>query len=287
MQAGRLRPASQPAPAYPEAMQVAEELEATGIEGEAAPARVGIVYDYASEWAWQIQPQARGFSHYMQVRGLYSAFRKRGIDIDILPPSTRNFSGYDVVCIPALFAWTEALREAIAHFEGRLLIGPRTGSKTEEFAIPAGLAPDLPQNLLDVKVARVDSTNPGYEVSVKGGGAVHHWRERLDTRAEVVLEDEEGFPVLVAQGRVSYLAAAGDKALLQRVVDRLIEDAALSPLDLPAGVRCRKRGGVRIYVNYAATGARLTPAADERGYVLGSAEIGPAGVTVARLATAG
>src|SRR6185312_2251040 len=216
MHAGLLRPDSVPAPAYDEARQVADELRQTGIAGEATKARVAIVYDYESEWAWQIQPQAKGFTHYAHVKAAYAGFRKRGVDVDILSPQTTSFAGYDIVVIPALFSWSDALRTAIAEFDGRLLIGPRSGSKTAQFEIPANLAPDLPQNLLDAKVARVDSSNPAYEVSVRGGGAVRHWRERLDTRAEVILADEEGFPVLVSQGRLSYLAASGDKALMQR-----------------------------------------------------------------------
>jgi beta-galactosidase len=289
MHAGLLRPDSQPAPAYHEAKQVAEELRLTGIGGTATKARVGIVYDYQSEWAWDIQPQAKGFSHYVHVRGLYASFRKRGIDVDILSPHTSDFSGYDIVAIPALFAWNEALRTAIANFDGHLLIGPRTGSKTGDFTIPANLAPDLPQNMLDAKVARVDSIDPIYEVPVKGGGAVKHWRERLDTRAQVEMEDEENFPVLVSQGKLFYLAASGDKALMQRVVDRMIDEANMENvvLSLPAGVRCRQRDGFRIYFNYASSVATLVPAADETGYVVGGTAMPAAGVTVAKLATAG
>ena len=287
MHAGLLRPDNQPAPAYHEARQVAEEIRATGIGGEATKARVGIVYDYQSEWAWQIQPQTQGFTHYDHVRAAYSAFRKRGVDVDILAPHTSDFSGYDIVIIPALFAWNDDLRAAIANFEGRLLIGPRSGSKTENFAIPANLGPDLPQNLLDAKVTRVDSLHPIHETQVKGGGAVHHWRERLETRAEVLLADEEEFPVLVAQGKLHYLAASGDRALMQRIIDMLIDGAGLPTLTLPAGVRCRKRDGFRIYVNYGNAPANLTPAADEAGYVIGSAAIPAAGVTIARLATGG
>ncbi|MGN6101819.1 MAG: beta-galactosidase [Devosia sp.] len=287
MHAGLLRPDSEPAPAFDDARQVAQELRLTGISGEATRARVAIVYDYESEWAWQIQPQAKGFTHYAHVRAVYSSFRKRGIDVDILSPHTSDFTGYDIVAIPALFAWNEALRTAIGNFDGHLLLGPRTGSKTANFSIPANLPPDLPQNLLDAKVARVDSSNPIYQVPVRGGGAVHHWRERLETRAEVILADEDGFPVLVSQGKVSYLAASGDKALMQRIVDMLIEDARLPTLTLPPGVRCRRRGGFRIYFNYADTAAALTPATDEDGYVVGTAAIPAAGVTIARLATAG
>ena len=286
MHAGLLRPDSQPAPAYHEAIQVAEEVKAIGIGGVAGKARVAIVYDYESEWAWQIQPQARGFSHHAHVRAVYVPLRKRGVDVDILSPQTEDFSGYDIVVIPALFAWSEKLRSAIAGFEGHLLIGPRSGSKTGNFTIPETLPPGLPQNLLDAKVVRVDSINPAYAVPVKGGGAVSHWRERLETRAAVVMEDAEDFPVLIAQGKLHYLAASGDRALMQRIVDYLLDEANLPTVTLPAGVRCRVRDGFRIYFNYGNTSATLVPAADEAGYVIGGTDIPAAGVSIARLATA-
>jgi len=287
MHAGLLRPDSEPAPAYHEATQVAEELAATGLSGTANKGRVAVIYDYQSEWAWEIEAQAQGFQHGAHVRAIYSAFRKHGVDIDVLPPSTTSLAGYDIVAIPALFAWTDALRTAIAEFDGRVLIGPRSGAKTQDFSIPARLAPDLPQNLLDARVMRVDSIPPHVSVPVKGGGSARLWREKLETGAEVIMEDEEDLPVLVAQGKLFYLSASGDRALIQRVADHLIADADLPVPSLPAGVRCRTRGGFRIYVNYSAGSAQLNPAADEAGYVVGAADMPAAGVTVARLATAG
>jgi beta-galactosidase len=221
------------------------------------------------------------------VRAVYSAFRKHGVDIDILPPDTTSFAGYDIVAIPALFAWNDALRTAIETFEGQLLIGPRSGSKTQDFAIPPTLAPDLPRNMLDLRVTRVSSTDPVHQTPVKGGGAVHHWRERIETGGEIVMADEDDLPVLVSQGKLFYLTASGNRALVQRVVDYLIAEADLPVLNLPAGVRCRVRGGFRIYVNYGAGAATLNKASDEAGYVVGEAGIPGAGVTVARLATAG
>jgi beta-galactosidase len=287
MHAGLLRPDSEPAPAYGEASQVAEELRQLDLSGSIGQGRVALVYDYQSEWAWEIQPQAKGFSHGAHVRALYAAFRKHGLDIDILSPQTSSFSGYDIVAIPALFTWTEALRTAVSEFEGHLLIGPRTGSKTENFSTPARLAPDLPSNLLDLKVMRIDSIDPALEVEVKGSGGVHLWRERIESRAEVVIEDEEGWPVLLRQGRIYYLGASGTKALTQRIADYLMAEADVEGITLPAGVRCRTRSGMRVYVNYGSSAATLTPASDEAGYVLGSAELPAAGVTVARLATGG
>jgi beta-galactosidase len=287
MHAGLLRPDSEPAPAYHDAKQVAEELQSVGIAGEAAKGRVAIVFDYQSEWAWDIQPQAKGFSHGAHVRALYAAFRKHGVDIDIISPATRSLAGYDIVAVPALFAWNDNLRSAMDEFEGYLLVGPRSGSKTENFSIPLQLAPDLPSNLLDAKVLRIDSVDPSIEIEVKGTGAVRLWRERIETKAQVIIEDVEGWPVLLAQGKLHYLGASGTKALVQRVVDYLIAEAQVPTIELPAGVRCRVRDGYRIYVNYSTSPANLTLASDETGYVLGSRELPAAGVSVAKLATAG
>lgn len=287
MHAGLLRPDSEPAPAYFEAVQVSQELRSIGLGGAATKGRVAVVYDYASEWAWEIQPQAKGFSHGSHVRAFYAAFRKHGIDLDVLSPHTPSFAGYDIVIIPALFTWTEALRTALAEFDGHVLIGPRSGSKTPDFAIPHKLAPDLPSNMLDLKVTRVDSIDPTLGVEVRGGGgAVHLWRERIETKGEVIIEDAEGWPVLVSQGKLFYLGASGNKALIQRVADHLIAEADVPVLNLPAGVRCRTRDGFRIYVNYGAGPATLVSADDEGEYVLGSAELAAAGVTIAKLTAA-
>jgi beta-galactosidase len=287
MHAGLLRPDSEPAPAYEEASQVARELAATGLAGSAGKARVALVFDYESEWAWDVQPQSKGFSHGAHVREIYAAFRKHGVDIDILSPKTKSFAGYEIVAIPALFAWTDELREAMESFDGYLLIGPRTGSKTRNFSIPARLGPDLSPNLLDARVMRVDSVPGHVSVTVKGGGSTRLWREKVETRGEIVMEDNEGVPVLISQGKLFYLTASGDRALVQRVADYLIAEADLPVLNLPAGVRARSRGGFRIYVNYSAGPAQLNPSGDEDGYVVGSAEMPAAGVTVARLATGG
>lgn len=286
MHAGLLRPDSEPGPGFEEASQVGRELAALGLDGVAAKGKVAVIYDYESEWAWEIQPQAAGFNHGDHVRGFYSAFRKHGLDVDVLPPTVRDFSGYQIVAIPALLTWSDALREAVANFDGHVVIGPRTGSKTQDFAIPARLGPDLGGNLLDVKVARVDSLPGGLSIPVKGGGSARLWREKVEGNAEVIMEDDEGVSVLLQQGKLFYLTTSGDRALVQRVADYLIAEADTEILPLPAGVRCRVRGSYRIYVNYAATDQRLTPAADEVGYALGEAHIPAAGVTVAKLAKA-
>ena len=68
----------------------------------------------------------------------------------------------------------------------------------------------------------------------------------------------KGSPVLVSQGKLFYLAASGDRALMQRIIDRMLDEADIKTIPLPAGVRCRTRDGFRVYVNYGASAATLT-----------------------------
>jgi hypothetical protein len=67
----------------------------------------------------------------------------------------------------------------------------------------------------------------------------------------------------VAQGKPNYLAASGDRALMQRIIDRLLTEAEVPALNLSAGVRCRTRGKWRVYFNYGDTAANSAPASDE------------------------
>ena len=63
MHAGLLRPDSVPAPAYEEVAKVAREVQAMPTQGT-GEAKLGLVFDYASAWAWETQPQGRDFSYF-------------------------------------------------------------------------------------------------------------------------------------------------------------------------------------------------------------------------------
>lgn len=66
MHAGLLRPGTVAAPAYGEAECVAREL-AEMPDVSTARANVALVFDYASAWALEIQPQGRDFSYFRLV----------------------------------------------------------------------------------------------------------------------------------------------------------------------------------------------------------------------------
>jgi beta-galactosidase len=281
MHAGLLRPDSAPAPALDEARQVAAEIGAGETRPAVNAADCAILFDYESAWAWEIQPHSQGFSHLEAALAQYRQLRRLGLDVDILSARTGDLSGYRVVFIPALFAWTEALKAKLAGHEGLIVIGPRSGSKTQDFRIPAALPPDLPPSLFDAKVMRVDSLAADVLVPIKGGGNVVMWREKLETRAEIHVESEDGWPVLIGQGKVLYLAGLLDEAAHTAITKRLAGMAGLTIRELPAGLRTRRAGDRMFVFNYGLETHDLAALGFSPPFGLGGAKLGPGGVATA------
>ncbi|MFN5821456.1 MAG: beta-galactosidase trimerization domain-containing protein, partial [Novosphingobium sp.] len=134
-----LRPDSEPAPALAEAAQAKQDIDRLGPPG-APPKSVALIFSYEADWVTGIQPQGQGLSALWATFDCYTALRELGLDIEILPPGA-PLDGYALCVIPCLPIAPAALLERLAGFDGQVVIGPRSGSRTDEFAIPAGLPP--------------------------------------------------------------------------------------------------------------------------------------------------
>ena len=251
--AGLLRPDGADAPGLAEARQVADEIAALPAQGS-RQAEVALVFDYVSQWGWEVQPQGRDFSHIGAVFAAYRALRKLGLDIDILPPES-DPAGYRLIVAPALMTLDPAWAGRLAASGAVLLYGPRTNSKTPGMAIPVPLPPALPG--LDATVTRVETLPPGLAVPVAGGGAVIRWREEIETGAEVVLAAEDGVPVLVRAGRTAYLGGWPDAVLAARVLEALCGMAGIETRPMPGALRQRRTATTRFLFNYGAEAETL------------------------------
>ena len=245
--AGLLRPDSAPAPALEEVARVARELKAAS---EVSPGRadVALVFDYASAWAWETQPQGRDFSYFHLAFDSYKGLRRLGLNIDILPPDTADLSAYKLVLIPGVANLSPALLQALAAFKGSVLAGPRTNSKTAEFATPVPLPPGLPG--INAVVARVESLPPGLAVALTRGGAFLRWREKMEGHGTVE-ETLDDFPAMVANGGMHYIAGWPDEAALDRILQGLCARESLATEPLPEGLRRRDDGARAYYFNYS------------------------------------
>ena len=218
MHAGLLRPDSVAAPALAEAAQVAQELRDMPDVGNAA-APVALVFDYASAWAWETQPQGRDFDYFRLVTSVYRGLRALGLNVDILPPDVADLSAYRIVLIPGVATLSAPLLAALAAYKGTALVGPRTNAKTADFAIPVPLPPNLPG--LDCTVARVESLPPGIEVPLQGGGAFRHWHEVLEGKAELAMTATDGTPAALRAGAITYIGGWLDETALVALVNAL------------------------------------------------------------------
>lgn len=278
MHAGLLRPDHVDDVGAHEARQAVKDIAAIGAVG-APPRSVALLFDYQSDWATDIQPQGKGFSALRAAFEYYSALRQSGLDVDIVAPES-DLSGYSMVVIPCMPIIPDGLVDRLRSFAGPVLIGPRSGSKTADFSIPANLPPGDLQSLLPIKVVRVESLRDG--VSLDGDGfAVHRWFEMVesDSAPEITLKD--GRAVLYRHGAVRYLATWPDTALLKMIFTGMAGEAGLKVQRLPEAVRLRRAGDTCFAFNYGAESVEL-PVAPSGGFLLGGGALPPAGVAVWR-----
>ncbi|TVS00746.1 MAG: beta-galactosidase [Rhodobacteraceae bacterium] len=250
MHAGLLRPDSAPAPGFAEAVEVARELD-TAPEVAATQGEVALIFDYASAWAWDTQPQGADFDYFRLVFAWYRALRALGLNIDIAGPDTRDLSDWKLVLAPGLFTLPPALREALTTVAGQVVFGPRANSKTADFTIPPALPPDLPG--LDARVTRVESLPPGTGIPLAEGGAFRHWAEEVEGSAPVILRRADGLPALLGSEKLAYLTGWPCDETLRAIVRRLCAAQGIPTHDLPAGLRRRQAGDLCFRFNYGAT----------------------------------
>lgn len=284
MHAGLLRVDAEPAPAFAEAAEVARDV--TLISGETTrSASVALVWSYDGQWIHQAQPQGQGLDLLRQAFETYTVLRRMGLDVDIVSPQT-ELADYKLVVLPGLPHVEPALLDQLKSCSGQVLILCRSGSKTESFQLPPNLAPGLLQDLMAFKVTRVESLREGIVEDVDLDGAqyaVQRWREAIETALPVRASYADGAPFWIRENRFSYLAGWPEGELLAAVLAELCREAGITIMPVHEDVRLRSLGGLRFAFNYGPEPVSLKGAAPEGAeYVLGSADLAPAGVAAWR-----
>ncbi len=274
--AGLLRPDSVAAPGLAEAAQAARDITALGAVG-APPKSVALVFDYQADWVTKIQPQGAGLSALWAAFACYNALRELGLDIDIVLPAAA-LDGYSLCVIPCLPIVSDALVESLKAFPGQIVIGPRSGSRGADFAIPAELPPGQLQAVFPGKVTHVESLRPGLTHQGEGW-QVARWLEHIETEAKAELVADDGTVAGYRHGKVRYLTAWPEGDFIRKAIARAALDAGLTTHLLPAGLRLRRAGGRCFAFNYAATPLDL-PASLIGELELGARTLRPADVAV-------
>jgi beta-galactosidase len=284
MHEGLLLPNAAPNEGYHAVVRISKELAALDARVETVRAPVALIFDYESAWAWRIEPQGQDFSYFDLVLSIYRGLRRAGLSIDVVPPTAAAVAERKLIVVPALFAPSQEFTEALAKSGATILLGPRAGSKTADFQIPADLPPGVLRSLIDIRVKRVESLRSGARVPVSEFGAFVRWREFLivGENVERELTSDDGKIALARCGNVFYLSGWPDEELLKSVLRRIFQAARIPTLDLPEDIRIRDNGAMRYIFNYGAETTDISALIGEETLLLGERLLEPCGVAAFR-----
>jgi beta-galactosidase len=278
MHAGLMRPDNVEAQGGAEARAVGGELAQVG-QAITRQSPVALVFDYEAIWATQIQPQGRDYRGLEIVMAFYSAARRLGLNVDIVSPNAA-LTGYKIILCPLQIFWTQDLSDAIRDSGAFCVMGPRSGSKTDDFQIPPSLAPGHARCLIDVTVSRVESLRTGYG-EMAGPYKVSRWLEHIESPLTPLATTPQGHGIWYQNDRVDYLGCWPDRALLHDALSRRCAQAGIETCILPDGLRLRQRGDVMFAINYDAVALSLDDYLGDLSnviFLIGGPKLAPAGV---------
>lgn len=284
MHAGLLRPDGEPAPVMTEIERVRQDLKTLALDGKhAAKAKVALITDDVSHWIHGIQPQGATFDLQTLNLAFYTACRKLGLDVDVLRPGA-DLTGYALVLIPSLPILPKGLIEALSAYEGSVIVGPRTGSKTRTMQTPGELAPGDLQTWLKLKVVQVGSLPPGIDGAVTWQNTSYPlqvWQEEIASELEPVAHFTQGGGAIYQDEKWHYLAFWPDPAFLIDYLEATLKALDVETVRLPEPLRLRRLGDLTFAFNSGPENVDA-PAPDGTDYILGGAKIPPHDVAVWR-----
>lgn len=249
MHAGLNRPDNQPATAWVEAEAALAVLTELEPDQQTEQSDVALMFDYEADWMFSIQPQGRRFQYLPLCYAFYGALRRRGLNVDIVFPGD-ELSGYKLIVLPSQPILSTELVESLDASGAIILLGPRSGSRDEDFAIPDMLAPGPLQAKLPICVSHVESLPPGIQES-SGKFAVEYWREHIESDLSSYRSESFGDGTVWKKDQFTYLSAWPTTDFLDALIDDCASDAGLGDLPtLPDGIRIRRRGDSVFVFNY-------------------------------------
>ncbi len=277
-----------------EAERVAQEIiaveKANGVLAQPR-GKVALLFDYDAKWLFEIHFQGIDFEYAHFAFDYYSTLRSLGLDVDIVPLNA-DLQGYAMIVVPPLPIVPDDLPGRIADSGAQVVFGPRSGSKTKSLQIPSTLPPGPLQQLLPMRVWRVESMRPNVSETVRFGteeGQARYWRDLIEADGDglqTIATFGDGHPAIVQKERAHYLAGIFDAGLTTRYFEQVARAAGLAPQRLPEGLRLQQRGGLQFAFNYSDAPIAL-PHADGAQFLVGQAALEPQGVAIYRPRTQG
>ena len=267
MHAGLLMPNNEEAPAYGQIAQLNEDRK-TIPHLHIDQAEVAILFDYETLWLLRTQPQGANFNYYSWVFDCYQALRRLGVNIDFVSTSS-SFKDYKLIIIPTLPIIREATLTNISQAKAHFLWGPRSGSKTEDFQIPAQLPPGPLNSLIPIRITEVGSLRDEIEITGQGSFgqfSAYRWKEIVLTKLNPQAKFSDGNGAFYSHNNHHYLAGLLKPASLRQLLIYLFKLSNIQKEELNPDVRRRSCGELDFIFNFGPQAHKL----DQQEVLLGS-----------------
>lgn len=228
---------------------------------------IGILFDYSTLWAIDIQPHRKGFSHLKHLFVYYRACKALGLEPDIISPKA-ELGRYKIIIAPSAFLANEALAQVLADFAalgGSLMLGVRSGVKDTCNVVTDQPLPGVLRELAGIVVAKWHSLPVKISYPIRSeilniGSESTFWTEALDpAEGTIILASYpsppfEGLAAITqkkhGKGQVIYCGIYPQFEQAVALVRHLAEAQDIPLLDIPAGLSVLRRGKDLLALNF-------------------------------------
>lgn len=289
-----------PSPGGQQFKQVATEIKLLDPEVESQPTKqrkAGLFIDFDQMWWAATLPQARKWSHAELICQWHQALSRMGLAVEVLHPDAPVPAGLDIVVAPAMQMVDQAFIDRLTqyvHAGGHLVLTPRTGLQDRNGQFFEADRASMIKELIGGEVEAYDALPDGTDGIVELDGKPYKWQVWGE-----LLFAEEGTRIWAKydnmfyagaaaithrrhqKGSVTYCGVFGGRDLAEAVIEKLASTIGLDATPLPDRVRVVHRGGYAIALNFSDQTVP-TPAPQDATLLLGSRQLGPAGVAIWR-----
>lgn len=226
---------------------------------ESIQKEVALIFDYESDWSLRVQPQGDNYHPLDWTQAIYTACRASGVNIDILPPHA-NLDGYKCIVLANQQLENKALFDSLKQTDAQIILGPRSFSKTQEYQVPAELAPGLLQELIPLKAVRVESLGTFWSDTAQTNISntnntnpltVYRWREFIETDLEPHYLTEDNWGFLYQHQNIYYINSCLEQNSLNQLFTQILSNnESLQITPCLGGLRQNKVGNHQFFFNY-------------------------------------
>ena len=166
-----------------------------------------------------------------------------------------DFSKHKLVVAPGLPYMSDDLKERLSKRDGPTVVGPRSGSSTENFGLDRPLGPNLPN--INVTTTRVETLRPDMTIPLKGGGSVKGWNEVLESSETPFRSTQNKDLAAVASGNFTYLGGWFDDEALTGLFSEICLRSKIEFTEMPLGLRRRVTSKELFWFNYGTDNAEV------------------------------